>query len=88
MELTLDRLAGFLIFTSALALSTYFIINSYEYPQPIGYIEAKVYSYPIHLTIYREENYLIIDCVEGLTVKVTVVCFNDDGSYIYKLLSI
>lgn len=33
------------------------------------------------MTIYRENNYLVVDCVEKLIVRVTVVCFNGDGSH-------
>ncbi|MCS7385135.1 MAG: hypothetical protein NDF55_00150 [archaeon GB-1867-005] len=80
MELTLDFLTGFLVFSSALVLSMWILSSSLGHPQPLAPIEPKTYAYPVHLTIYREGKYLAVDCVEKLTVRVTVMCFNGDGS--------
>jgi len=82
MELTIDFLTGFLIFSSALVLSMWILTSTLGYSQPIALFEPRTYTYPIHLTIYREDNYLVIDCIEKLIVKVTVVCFNANGSHI------
>jgi len=80
--LIVDFLVGFLIFTSFLAFTIYFTVDSFSYPQPTGFIRVEASSYPVHLIIRRENEYLTVDCVEGLTVKVYAVCFNVDGSYI------
>lgn len=81
MELTIDFLTGFLIFSSALILTILILTSTLGYPQPLALFEPKAYNYPVHLTVYRENDYLIVDCVEKLAVKVVVVCFNGDGSY-------
>jgi len=81
MELTLDFLAGFLIFSSALVLSMYILTSSLGYPQQLALFKSNAYAYPVHLSFYRENNHIVVNCVEKLTVRVIVVCFNVDGSY-------
>lgn len=80
MELTIDFTAGFLIFITALSLCLTWLIPSLGTPAP-SIIEPRAYAYPIHLTIYRDSDQLVVDCIEGLVVEVTVVCFDSDGSY-------
>ena len=81
MELTIDFTAGFLIFITTLSLCLSWLITSLGIPAPAA-IEPRAYAYPIHLTIYREGEQLVIDPVEGLIVEVIAVCFDSDGSYI------
>ncbi|RLF21355.1 MAG: hypothetical protein DRN15_11350 [Thermoprotei archaeon] len=81
MELTIDFTAGFLIFITALSLCLTWLISSLGNPAPVA-IEPRAYAYSIHLTIYRDGEQLVIDCVEGLVVESIVVCFEGDGSYV------
>ena len=81
MELTVDFTAGFLVFITALSLCLSWLITSLGLPAPSA-IEPRAYAYPIHLTIYRDGEQLVVDCVEGLGVEVIVVCFEGDGSYV------
>ena len=81
MELSIDFIASFTIFITALSLCLSRLIISLGIPAP-AVIEPRAYAYPTHLTIYRDGNRLVVDCVEGLVVKVIVVCFENDSSYV------
>ena len=79
MEFTLEFVLAFTLFSLALATGLYWIALE-SLPQP-NQLAPRAYSYPVHLTVYREGDELVVSSVEGFTVAISVVCFNPDGSY-------
>ena len=79
MEFTLEFVLAFTLFSLALATGLYWIVLE-SLPQP-HQLNPRAYSYPVHLTVYREGDELVVSSVEGFTVAISVVCFNSDGSY-------
>jgi len=64
MEFTLEFVLAFTLFSLALATGLYWIALE-SLPQP-NQPAPKAYSYPVHLTVYREGDELAIDSVRGL----------------------
>ena len=83
MDLTVDFIVGFLIFTTTLSLCLSWIMST-SIPAPLGMISPRAYEYPVHLVEYRDGDNLIVDCSEGLVVYVTVVCFTKDSYSIIR----
>ena len=83
MDLTVDFIVGFLIFTTTLSLGLSWIMST-SIPTPLGMISPRAYEYPVHLVEYRDGDNLIVDCSEGLVVYVTVVCFTEDSYSIIR----
>jgi len=79
MEFTLEFVLAFTLFSLALATGLYWIALE-SLPQP-HQLNPRACSYPVHLTVYREGDELVVSSAEGFTVAVSVVCFNPDGSY-------
>ena len=79
MEFTFEFVLAFTLFSLALATGFYWIALE-SLPQP-HQLNPRAFSYPVHLTVYREGDELVVDSVEGFTVAISIVCFNPDGSY-------
>jgi len=83
MDLTVDFIVGFLIFTITLSICLSWIIST-SIPAPLGMVSPRAYEYPVHLVVYRDGDNLVIDSSEGLVVYVTVVCFTEDSYSIVR----